>query len=763
MFRNFDNWDTYRDRAGNTLHGCVLFCVKDGTTPANIYDGDQVSLANPQFTDSMGRTQRQVFVNADVLAYFYKYIGDGTMASQDGIDPSDESKWSLQYTVESAAIDEKDVEGQAAMGVGTMDELRALYPTEVPQVGGAVIVCLHGYFEPGDKAPAWYIWDVNATGQDDNGSVIESDTGLAGRWVLVPPEEHVDSRHFGVFPQDSLDAEADHTTGITQLVNYCNTCSLRPSFNGSADKPYFIYDGLTVNSRNPIDVSANTRFVDKSNSTFFGNWNGEPHFENGLTSIRCKFARTSWNFKALANYEEVVIDSDTPKASFVNALVRVEHSTANKTFNNCTIVSSGKLAVNTFRNCRLTGAMFASGPITPDVDDSVQIDVDDFKDNITLYLKLRDQQTDNRYDMHLATVSGSWSRDGIYWTNAVFDGAMLQPATTVTLDNCYGTVELASDDDGVSVAITNCPAIIVEPDNHVYGAFAVENSAVQFSCSAVRCAGFVGTDSDLKGAVPMYVTGPFSLDNVTISNPVTLQGAFSAQYCTINGDIVQTQSPVLYSELQSCRLGAVYHFAGTTPGTIVQGKWTGNVGTVDQPIRFDRTNLAPSDSAHTYTYANNSGTFIPERAVFTRTLTVIVPNGTMRVPDDSVTYNFHDDMQLSLYTDNYYDDTNDYENGLGGTVQFFRLGTDGFDVAVDWRVDGTSADVNYCCDSILRAVPFPMKAKFSSGFDWKLNMRRAPNHQDENASSRTRIAVGLREGSWVGMTITGRFSAGQNP
>jgi hypothetical protein len=97
--RNFDQWCRYLDNQGNPLHGCVQFMVKDGNTIAPIYDSDGTALDNPQITDIYGRTEHQVFIDVDVIAYFYKYIGNGIWSNQQNIDTSDVTKWELQYTI----------------------------------------------------------------------------------------------------------------------------------------------------------------------------------------------------------------------------------------------------------------------------------------------------------------------------------------------------------------------------------------------------------------------------------------------------------------------------------------------------------------------------------------------------------------------------------------------------------------------------------------------------------------------------------------
>lgn len=347
MFRNFDNHDFYIDNDRKILAGCLQFMLKDGTTSANIYDSDKVPIANPQITDINGRTEQQVFVEDDVIAYVYKYVGQGSIATerQHEIDTSDQSKWSLQYTVESSSIDERAIDGKSAMGVNTIDDLRQIDPYEVPEVFGVKIITLNGYYEAGDKEPINYVWDPQSMLNDDNGSVIQGNN-LTGRWIMVQPTEHCDSRHFGVFPQDSSDSEVDHSTRMTQLISYCNTHSIHPYFNGSQSYPYFIYTSVAFNSRNAIDVSNDTVFVDKGlNNRFYGEWNGNPYFYHADTTVNATTVRHSWHFK---NYAEgttkYIVDSDWSPVLLSNIEVELETSPASDSqFNDCELVSNEKI------------------------------------------------------------------------------------------------------------------------------------------------------------------------------------------------------------------------------------------------------------------------------------------------------------------------------------------------------------------------------------------------------------------------------------
>ena len=190
--KNFDVWNRYLDNQNHPLHGCVQFMVRDGNTPAPIFDSDERPLQNPQITDNYGRTQHQVFINSDVVAYFYKYIGNGnwqTQADPNGppsdpvIDTSDVTKWSLQFTVESWDSSSIDLHSSSLFVVESMADLRALDLEEVPQLESEKkMILLLGYNQAGDKEPVCYIWNPESTDIDDGGSIIQG-SELTGRWI----------------------------------------------------------------------------------------------------------------------------------------------------------------------------------------------------------------------------------------------------------------------------------------------------------------------------------------------------------------------------------------------------------------------------------------------------------------------------------------------------------------------------------------------------------------------------------------------------
>jgi len=731
--RNFDTWDTYLDLNGKPLLGCVQFNVKDGTTVAGIYDSDGVALANPILTNINGRTARQVFLNSDVRAYFYKYVGEGRFSDVEeiSIDTSDTTKWSLQYTVESQDGRIIHIDSVSPMALSTMRNLRELDPATVPSVDGLRIVTLLGYYDGGDCSPVEYIWDGGSSEDDDNGSVIKAYNTQVGRWKLVAPEEVVDSRHFGIFPQNSALADVDHTTRIVQLVNYCNSKSLSPWFNGSVSNPYFIYTALNVNSRNPIVVSRGTQFVDKANSQFYGDWEGNPLFVNGKTAVSCKVIRTSWNFRDAITYDEVYIDSSTVKNTYQDAYVTVLVPTAGKTFIRCQIVSDGKLANNTFQNCVLRASMFTNESLSPVIDNNCTIQPLDFADRMDLWCVLRSQQQDPVIDVCMQTLDAhcTISLDGIFIKNALFDGFVHDATVSLGLECCRGNMTvnalgnyaLTVEDSELTVTFSGTGEVGVG----MQPAINIRNSTLGFVNQLTYLLSLGAVDTSFSGN-GVVVNGDVAMDGCNVAIPVTVRGKYVVRHSTIASNVVHyTVHQIAEVEMTHCDLRAYYSLVPSVAGTVVHGVWANNSSNVDSPIVIDRTNLDLVDSHHIYTYSNNSGGFLPyETKVAVHEFTI--HHSTMASTTDIPTEPYHLTQMVLGGTDS---DTNGrpsgytfpwYSQPLFDTIRMFRIGTDRFQVRaklVAWpqllEDDGSTGEYQYnrYHDALLGAY-------YVDGFTW---------------------------------------------
>lgn len=630
MYRSFDNRDRYYDIGGKPLQGCLQFMVKGGSTKAPIYDRDRVPLSNPQLTDILGRTGHQVFVDADVVAFVYKYIGEGQFGAivEDSIDTSDQSMWSLQYTVESVMDTSSEVNTYSAPAVMTMAELRALVPGEVPLTDGVRVIALHGYYSAGDKAVVYYIWDENSSDTDDNGSVIKANSLLTGRWILVQPELVCDSRHFGVFPQSSSGEYVDHTTGIVQLINFCNSKSIKPLFNGSTENPYFIYNFLTVSSRNPIVVSRGTIFNDKQHSRFYGEWEGDPRFMNGFTTLSASVIKASWNMEDAITYNTVYLDDTCPMNSFTDADVYVTVDTAGMTFTRCDIFSDGHLANNSFIDCVLRGSMFKGESITPTVDDDCTLQPLDFTGRMDLWCRLRIQQSNPVIDVGMQVLDShcDLALDGIFIKNALFDGFTYDATVSIGFECCRGSITLnalgnfamTAEDSELNVTFTGTG----EAGTGFQPAIVLRNSTCGFVAQLSYFSSFGAVGSEVSGN-GILINGDVAMDNCEIGAPMTVRGKYAARYCTIASNVLHyTVTSTAQVEMIHDTLKAYYTLTPSVAGTVVNAIWSHNYSTVEEPIVLVRTNLDPIDSHHDYVYSDNSGGFLPYVTSTTREYTI---------------------------------------------------------------------------------------------------------------------------------------------
>lgn len=469
--RNFDNWNRYLDNNNKPLRGCVMFNVKDGNTVAPIYDGDGTPLDNPILTDEFGRTEHQVFIDTDVVAYFYKYIGTGSYTSyrSQDININDDTLWSLQYTSENVNDVLKHITSDSTMCVGTIADLRNLDITNVPDVCGEKVITLLGYNSIGDKEAVNYIWNPSLEDNDDNGSIIQGPE-LTGRWVLVKPTEHCDSRHFGIFPQNTTNFSGD-TARMNQWIAYCNSVNLRPYFSANGDYKYYKYNNLSFTIPF-VDIAKNVVFLDNGTSNIWTTeFNGDPYFYNHATNINAKNVKTSWGAYLFINPEHVTIDDDnnlfqlvysnctvdlnvsTSKVlSFTNCTVNLNKSLHSASgFSNCIINSKNQITSGChFANCKLTEDMFYGSPYIH-VDGNCIADFNDFEHKELMWLRIKEQQQQINYDWEgKLTAQNPW--EGVIDTDrwlinykSTNPDAVLKESDnphTYFFENCAGTITL---------------------------------------------------------------------------------------------------------------------------------------------------------------------------------------------------------------------------------------------------------------------------------------------------------------------------------
>lgn len=664
MARNFDNWLRYKDNNSKPLHGCIMFNVKDGNTVAPIYDSDGTALDNPILTDEYGRTEHQVFIDTNVVAYFYKYIGEGTWTTQHDIDISDDSKWALQYTSENINETKFELTSNAAICVNTIAELRALDVSTVPLINGNKVITLLGYNACGDKEPINYIWYAQSEDNDDNGAVIKSTALLTGRWKMVKPTEHCDIRHYGIFPQNTTNFNGD-TARMLQWIDYCNASNIRPYFSANGDYKYYKYNNLTFTT--PIvDIAKNVTFLDTGTSNIWTTeFNGDPAFANHATNLATKNVKTSWGAYAFINPEHVIVDNNDyfynttlsncivdinvscdKVCAFTNCTVNLNKSLNSiSSFTNCIINSKNQITAGCyFVNCRLTEDMFYGSPFIH-VDTNCIADFNDFEHKQLMWLRIKDQQQQVNYDWEgLLTQQDPWENviDSDRWllnyktTNA---NATLKESNnphTYYIENCAGAITLQCKAANTYIFKNSEMNVTIANDAVTGCSIRCQDSTLLFTQDRVRLANLNCQNGTLTG------TGSFDVDNAylynsAISIPVHC-GYADVKDCNIASTIQvyginQPDEVTVYTNPEAT--GTVYHVHRIISGNFVNNFVAGNIeiGTVDyqdphvsledlvrglnitnniglsaEPITVHRSLSSIYDNYNIYTYKDNTGT-----------------------------------------------------------------------------------------------------------------------------------------------------------
>lgn len=667
--RAWDTWLRYLDNHNKPLHGCVMFNVKDGNTIAKIYDIDGTPLPNPIITDVYGRTEHQVFIDEDVVAYFYSYIGSGIWAAERDIDISDDTKWQLQYTIENKFDIKVEIDGDYIPTVNTIEELR--------YIESGKVITLLGYYEAYDKASVNYYFDPEST-EDDNGGAIISNGLLKGRWKLVRPDVHLDVRHYGVFPSNSRNM-IDQADQIYNATVYANRNGLKLYFGRNTDTQdyiYYTFNDMTIYPTMPITVAYNVKFID-TNSTIRSyagiafEEGSEPHFENNDTVLYSDYAKSSWNAKEYYHSTNnsahtFIIDSNAENQTLTEWTVEVNANVTSSDFIKCYIKGIGEIGSSNFDTCRLdvmniiNGCSFRNTKLTEDMfkNDITPIvsisdctmDIDDFRhkfkqfqymielandyyivdykmsplpNTYTFSNKLGDRVLTNLYGNEI-TFSDSTIVSNFTFMNSTFNELTIigNAAHTYTFKNCSATIKLSSTAIQSNRKLT----------------FILENSSINFD-DVTEDMSITANNStiSIKGNI-----WSLAANNTNINTTDdTFINSFIALKCQLNGNspIATYQSVIKDTEVNVTIESLQWRPATTSPyynngspvitcsfdncifrahnrlmdiaineKTKVFGNWTNCIGYIENAVEIGRTNIDTDDRNHVYTYKNNIGT-----------------------------------------------------------------------------------------------------------------------------------------------------------
>ena len=620
--RNFDNWNRYLDNKGNILHGKIYFCYKDSNTVAPIYDSDGTELANPIFTDIYGRTSKQVFLQSgkDILVYFYKWIGQGSMTDDDP------SNWSLQYTSESMNAFSLDFgDFNAAVTVANMTELRKLDPSLIPQnADGKSIICLLGYNKTGDKEPVYYVWNSASNATDNAGSVIAWNSSASGRWIMVDPSYVIDSKHFGIFPHAAFADSTDDTTQIIRLMEYANDKGLHAYFAGGQEAKYFNVNNYTINSDISLFVNPYTLFRCDGNVTINSDIEGSKNqlaviYDNEATiTINCKEGYTAWlEANGTVNASEVIhINSDPALAmTYSDITCYITHDCNGHIFRNCQIFANSVInSTNTWYNCTMKESFFTDAGKSVQVFYDCIYPLEDWPTTSTwIYYKNSEGKAIIDFgDMQGRTVGSDCSITASKWKmrNATFDSPTISVAQSINLLDCDGTISL--DKLNQEIILKNCSftsASLIKgynidiSDSSVYD---INANIPDGNASVIR--------SNIAGTVYANKKASIAYSNLTNATIAVRAFDLDIQSCHITADVKALLSESMDINFRDNIINGQFTFENaslltTNTARVASGVWTGNTCyNANGLINWNSTKpfFIADDRVHRYTYSNNA-------------------------------------------------------------------------------------------------------------------------------------------------------------
>ena len=774
MYRSFDNWNKYTDNDNKPLHGCIMFMVNLGNTVAPIYDKDGTPLNNPQLTDVYGRTQHQVFIEEDVIAYYYKYIGNGLWYTEQNIDPSDNSKWQLQYTSKSELFINIENESNSTYAVNNIEDLRNINVANVPSVNGYKIITLMGYNVSGDKEPINYIWDSESTEPDDGGAIIATDL-IKGRWIMVTPTEHLDVRHYGVFPSNSQNM-IDQTLAIQYALIYANNHGLRLFFDtltNTQNYHYYKLTNITLNPINQIDLAKGVIFIDVDvtiHSQQSNAFNNDPYFLNGDTTLYSNYAKASWNIKVLnkANTNECgtyIIDSNSSSTNvkaFQDWNVVVNSNITGYTFNSCNISGIGLIDTTsftscnldvigtigancTFNNCKLTERMFNGSPTPQVVNSSYTVDIDDFTNKIEYWMYLITLQNKANIDFRNHAIPENLTIRAVNadrtYSNFLGNGTNLfdEPGVshTYTFNNCTGNIILKANWDNNTYIFNNCNCNVSVNESFVSRVMTIQcnNSSINLTqdltnATIIAKSSNISLQNNYKEInlrdSTITANGTVNVGEFTSYNSIILailNGVYNSfiKDSQINKDITTTDNNgkvICYYDNNI--FNSKLNIEASTSNSIVQGTWTNNTSSESTPITIDRTNIDLDDTHHSYIYKNNTGTMEFNNKVTCNVFSNVsdsVPSAVIPMNDSKGAYI----STLATYPDAY-----------ACRIKLFTIGTTNVEVNVRTVVNtmanglGATGGLNvFLTDTVEGSTNYPSIKKYDA-FPFSWNVQNMP-------------------------------------
>lgn len=732
--RQLTAFASYFDNFGALLNGRARFYNSDGT-PAVVYAWDNsvqefVENGSIVFTNSSGQLEPQVFLdNHDYLIVFDKYIGDGRMTEDD-----DSESWEEQ----GSAIDKYNTIGielsaGAIRAVSTIADLRQTLGLDTYEV-----IELMGYYESGDKPIIYYKWNPYISTPDNGGSIIKVANVAAGRWELVSCPEYLDVRHFGAFPMQGIEENAAQRYEINNAYLYAHSQGCGVYFWADATHAYYDISGLVLYDVN-CDSKARVFSVDENNVSTITKikriYCAGGEGAAGTIRLVDEVVRSSWQGESsnviLVPSHKLIVDSPIlypgQPVSFTGISVEMLVNSY-CVLDSCDITSNGVISGNiTIRNCELKTSWFSDNY---DFDgDLVSIDnkilLSNCKDAQT-YILLKNKQEEANYgDLGEGTISDIELLAGCVVDNAVFDNVTLEGDSE--LHNVSGTVEVYS----TAGSYPNClwfDCFLNLTSNAFVENFRLSRGKIEGGNLSVK-GELVLSDSVVDSSVSHVPT------SATVSEQI-LRNTFSKSLAIVP----------------------------QADNSVVNARWVGNHSSAVDPLQLGRAKLYPADSAHTYVYKDNTGTFLPgpEDVSKDYTLTITDDDYSLVTYDGNVKVAYNSNMNVE--TVGFFVKNNaGNDRGIPG-IALFRVGTDDFTARVDWictgpRVSGTDFDWGF----ITYPLTFRMVMKNTGTNAYRACVPNpgAPVDPSNPTSYSLVIALANTTGTYSSGAINGKFRFSQ--
>lgn len=663
--RKFDIKNNWLDNDGKPLAGRVSFCKLHTTELENVYDNQGNLSDNPIFTNTIGQLNWQVFLKdkTDYTIRFYKYVGNADMSE-------DNDNWLFQYSCDDLwntyGI---EVDSTTFQLVNNISDLRNLDPNIVTTRDNSKVIILGGYNTIGDKPQVMYIWNATSIENDNGGSVIKVEDIATGRWELVNTfgSEGVDVRHFGVFGADSKQEASDTMSLRIGIANdYATEVGLPLYFPCIDGITWYKMNNLTIsgakfaketkvfgntNTSSTLTVYDETSYLDVNNNSDY----------NAVFTITGPVVKTSWGVNSsnciFNPTYKLIVDSviNTSNKSFDDIVIDCQYEIlTDATFDNCQIHSIEKLGDDTtFRNCVLTENMFSDSTDFESVTvyDSDIIDIDNWP-TTSKWLTLVSQNNNNVLDFAGRIVDNTcllnWTTNATY-KNAVFSNYTVNQMNPIFY-NCSGNVNFTAATPQ-SVSLTESSIVFNMTANTLSDTLYAKNSSVSFGKN-ITVPNISMAFSTINDENYIFYATQAAFNNCAVNVAISSSEVYAKDTtftknilstvptlvnCNIQAIVRQNKGPIINFLIQNCIFGpnAYHDIYSDVSDAVVVGKWIGNIGQGNNPIRIDETNLASNDSQHTYTYENNMGTFLPSSNSKTLDLEPVI---TLPMPVFPTTY-----------------------------------------------------------------------------------------------------------------------------